>query len=285
MKTSLPHLALLISLLFPMGEALAARTVNLVDKSVVLDEKSTRSLEQMRGYILHAAQTFRPELRSKIESDNPGALQLEFNKEDAYYLTVLFTYDQTGFKANYVSSKNLNFAEKDGVRLIHENTMVWMDEIIRKAKASYAMQLTAQGEVTTPQAVAELHFRSTGTPDNVSFRKTDETHVCGKYDEVARIANWSDAEIAAREQEIKDWNAKAPTMTAAERKTEPNALLPNAAVFRVPALRPVQIQIASSGFTNVDLSSNGTLSATQTRRVRRTCGPHTFRFTPQGAKK
>jgi hypothetical protein len=238
-----------------MGQALAASTVPIVEKQVVFDAQSARTPEQMRGYILYAAQTFRPELSAKIESDNPGALQLEFNKENKYYLTVLFTYDHAGFKANYVSSKNLNYSESNGVRYLHENTMVWMDEVIRRAKALHAMQLTATGETTKPEVVAELHFRSTGASDNVSFRKSDETHACGKYDEVARVSNGADSP------------------------------LPRAAVFRVPALRPVQIQIASSGFTEVDLSSNGAVSMTQTRRVRRSCGPLTIRFTPQGAKK
>lgn len=255
MTTRLSHLALLISLLAPMGQALAASTVPIAEKHVVFDAQSLRTAEQMRGYVLHAAQTFRPELSARIESDSPGALQIEFNKENKYYLTVLFTYDHAGFKTNYVSSKNLNYAESNGVRYLHENTMIWMDEVIRKAKAYHAMQLTANGEVTAPEAVAELHFRSTDAPDNVSFRKTDETHACGKYDEVARVSNGSDSP------------------------------LPRTAVFRVPALRPVQIQIASSGFTEVDVSSNGALSTNQTRRVRRSCGPVTLRFTPQGARK
>lgn len=255
MTTRLYPLALLLCLLAPMGPALAASTVPIVEKRVVFDDKSVRTLEQMRGYILHAAQTFRPELSAKVESDNPGALQLEFNKENKYYLTVLFTYDHAGFQANYVSSKNLNYNESNGVRYLHENTMIWMDDLVRKAKALHAMQLTATGEITTSETVAELHLRSTGAPDNVSFRKSDETHACGKYDEVARVSNG------------------------------PDSVLPRSAVFRVPALRPVQIQIASSGFTDVDLSSNGALSMTQTRRVRRSCGPLTFRFTPQGAKK
>ena len=258
MKTRLSHLALLFLLLCPMGEAMAASTVNIVDKGVVFEGTPERTPEQMRGYILHAAETFRPELRAKIESDAPGALQMEFNKEDTYYLSILFTYDPTGFKTHYVSSKNLNYAQRDGVGIIHENAMVWLDEIIRKAKAFYAMQLTEKGEVTDPQAVAELHFLSTGATDNVSFRKTDETHACGKYDEVARIANVPEHEIAA---------------------------LPRSFVFRVAALRPVQIQMASSGFYNEEFSGNGLLNTPQVRRMRHTCGPLTFRFTPQGARK
>ena len=283
MKKSFSHIAalLLISVL-PMGQALAARTVNLVDKSVVLDAKSTRTPEQIRGYILYAAQNFRPtQLSAKIESDTPGALQLEFNKEDQYYLSVLYTYDHAGFKASYVSSKNLNYAEKDGVRVIHENTMVWMDEVIKMAKAAYGMQLTAKGEVTNPAALSELSFRSTGAKDTVAFEKTDETHVCGKYDDVGLVANWSEAEIAARELEIKDWNARLQTMTSAERRSEPKPLPPRSASLRVVALRPLQISANSSVYVNEEFGINNT----QTRRVRHSCGPLTFTFTPQGARK
>ncbi|MES2950702.1 MAG: hypothetical protein V4858_19385 [Pseudomonadota bacterium] len=265
-----------------MSQALTAKTVDLVDKVAVFEEKSARTPEQIRGYILHSAQTFRPELSAKIESDNPGALQLEFNKEDKYYLTILFTYDHAGFKASYVSSKNLNFADKGGDRIIHENTMIWLDEIIRKAKAAYGMQLSAKGEVINPQAVAELNFRSTGATDTVTFYKTDETHACGKYDMVGRVASWSESEIAAREQEINDWNARLQTMTAAERRSEPKPMPPRALSLRVVALRTLQISASSSVFVVEEVSAS---FGTQSRRMRHSCGPLAFRFTPQGARK
>ena len=279
--------ALLLICLLPMGQALAARTVDLVDKSVVLDENSTRTPEQIRGYILYAAQNFRPtQLSAKVESDKPGALQLEFNKEDQYYLSVLFTYDHRGFKASYVSSKNLNYSESGGVRSIHENTMIWMDEVIRTARAAYGMQLTANGEVTNPKAVSELSFRSTGATDTVTFEKTDYTHMCGKFVEVGHVASWTDAEIAAREQEVKDWNTRLQTMTAAERRSEPQPLPPRVQGMRVVALRLVQIKASSSGYVYEDVGgSYGNQVRSQTRRIRRSCGPLTFAFTPQGARK
>ena len=284
MKKSFSHIAaLLLICLLPMGQALASRTVDLVEKNVVLDEKSTRTPEQIRGYILYAAQNFRPtQLSAKVEADKPGALQLELNKEDQYYLSVLFTYDHRGFKATYVSSKNLNYAEKGSERVIHENAMIWMDEIIRTAKAAYGMQLTAKGEVTNPNALSELSFRSTGATDTVTFERTDYTHVCGKFDEVGHVASWSDSEIAAREQEVKDWNARLQTMTTVERRSEPKPLPPRALGMRVVALLPVQISASSSGYVNDEVGGS---YGTQTRRVRRSCGPLTFAFTPQGARK
>ncbi len=275
--------ALLLVCLLPMGQALASRTVNLVEKSVVLDDKSTRTPEQIRGYILYAAQNFRPtQLHARIESDKPGALQLEFNKEDQYYLSVLFTYDHAGFKATYVSSKNLNYADNNGVRVIHENTMIWMDEIIKTAKAAYGMQLTEKGEVTNPMALSELSLRSTGATDTVTFEKIDETHACGKFDEVGDVANWPDAEIAKREQEIKAWNARLQTMTAGERRSEPKPLPPRTLVLRVVALRPVQIKASSSTYVTEEFVGG---YVTQTHRIRRSCGPLKVTFTPQSGRK
>jgi len=282
MKKNFRATAVLLSLLFTTGTAMAAKTVPIVDKSVVLDEKSTRTLEQIRTYILYSAETFRPELKSKIESDAPGTLQLEFNKQDTYYVSVLFTYDNAGFKANYVSSRNLNYGESaGGKRVIHENYMIWIDEIIKLAKAAYGMQLNAKGEVTAPDAAAELIFRSTGASDTVAFYSRDETSLCGRYDEFGKVANLSDAEIAAREQE---WAAKAKARAAEGRTLDPLLLRPRTLSAHVVALRPIQISTSSSAYFSDD-SDTPAMNGTSARVARHTCGPLTFKFTPQGARK
>ena len=175
------------------------------------------------------------------------------------------------------------------MRVIHENSMIWVDEIIRKAKAAYGMQLTATGEETNPLAVSELRFRSTGAKDTVTFQKTDETHVCGKYDDVGEVASWSEAEVAARAQEVRDWTAQSKTMTAAERRLAPKPLPPHALTLRVVAQRPVLIRASSSVIAYEEASSSaltgGSLFGAAARRERHACGPLAFTFTPQGAKK
>ena len=52
---------------------------------------------------------------------------------------------------------------------------------------------------------------------------------------------------------------------------------------RVVALRPVQIKTSSSAYFTEEIAV-GTCG-TQTHRIRRSCGPLKFTFTPQGARK
>ncbi len=301
MKINFPNIAVLFCMVFAMGGALAARTAPLVEKSVVFDEKSTRTPEQVRGYILRAAEVFDKELTYKIESDNPGALQLEFNKDDKHYVSVLFAYDSVGFKANYVSSKNLNYGESNGTRVIHSNYMVWIDELITAAKTAYSMQLSAKGAVTNPEAVAELTFRSMDAKDLVKFLKADETNACGKSDVVGLVANLPEEEVAAREKEKADWNAKY-RIPLIGRRLEPQSLPPRTLTVSVPAARAVRISGTSSitvetgptvGSVITDIAmlsalpaeKRGGYAVTTSGTEVLSCGPLNFKFTPQGARK
>ncbi|MES2581321.1 MAG: hypothetical protein V4627_01280 [Pseudomonadota bacterium] len=302
MKINFSRTTVLLCLLFTMGGALAARTAPLVEKSTVLDEASTRTPEQMRGYILRAADVFDKDLTYKVESDNPGALQLEFNKGNSHYVSVLFAYDHAGFKANYVSSKNLNYGESDGVRVIHPNYMVWIDRLIKAAKTAYDMQLSAVGAVTNPEAVAEVTFRSTDDVDTVRFTKGDETTACGKFEVVGLVANLPEAEVAAREKEKADWNAKYKVISLLGRRIEPKSLPPRSMTVTVTAARPLRISGTSSisvetgpsvGSIVTDLAMLSALSPGQRAGYGVTtsetevlkCGPLALKFTPQGARK
>lgn len=307
MKINFSHITVLLFMLFSMGAAVAGRTAPLVEQSVVFDAQSARTPEQIRSYILRAAEVFNSELTYKIEFDNPGALQLELNKENNHYVSVLFSYDNAGFKANYVSSKNLNYAESNGARVIHPNYMVWIDQLIKAAKTAYSMQLGAKGEVTNPDAVSELTFRSTEGKDTVKFLKADETTACGKFAEVGLVANWPEEEVAAREKEKADWNAKYKTITVLGKRIEPPSLPPRSLHSVVVAAKPVRIRATSSivvekgvastvADTLVDLAFMSALSAQKRAEYSSTanngsntevlsCGPVTFQFTPRGGKK
>ncbi len=302
MKTNISNITVLLCLLFTTGGALAARTAPLVEKSVVLDQASTRTPEQIRSYILRAAEVFNSELKYKIESDNPGALQLEFNKGNNHYVSVLFAYDHAGFKANYVSSKNLNYGESNGVRVIHSNYMVWMDELIKASQTAYTMQLGADGAVTNPDAVAELTFRSIDGVDTVKFLKADETTACGKFDVVGVVANLPEADVAAREKEKADWNAKYKVISILGRRIEPQSLPPRTVTVNVAAARPLRVSGTSSisveagpsvGSVVTDLVMLSALSpgqragygVTTSETVVLNCGPLAFKFTPQGTRK
>ncbi len=294
MKKNFSHAFLLICLLFSVHEAMAARTATLVEQSVVFDEKSTRTPEQMRGYLLRAADVFDKVLTYKVEVDSPGALQLEFNKENENFFSVLFTYDQAGVKANYVSSKKMNYDESNGVRVIHPNYMVWMDALLKAARTSFDLQVNAKGEPTNPDAVAEITFRSNGDTDTVRFRTADDTNPCDKYDTVGWVANWSDDEIAAREKEKADWNAKYQTITVLGRRIEPQSLPPRSKTVTVASVHPVRFNLFSS-HTEQGAAPSATDLATQVAFAKTggsvsystttICKLPTFRFAPQGARK
>jgi hypothetical protein len=280
MKTIAPVTKIFLCLLLSTSLAWAARTAPLVDKGVVFEDKTSRTAEQVRGYILHAAGNFNSELTYKIESDDPGALQLEFHKEKSHYVSVLFTYSAEGFQTKYVSSKDLNFSESNGARVIHPNYMVWIEQVIKQAKAAHAMQLNAKGEVTNPEAVAQISFSSTGLVDTVKFSKSDEATTCGKGDLVAVVANWPEAEIEAREAEKIAWNAKYKTIVVFGRRIEPPSLPARTATINVPASRPVLI--SGSSYAH-DYGKN--ILAGRFAEGERTCGPLDLKFTPQGARK
>jgi hypothetical protein len=305
MKGNLSPIAVLLFMVFAMGGALAARTAPLVDKSVVIDEKSTRTPEQMRSYILRAAEVFDSDFTYKIESDNPGLLQLELNKENNHFVSVLFTYDPTGFKTTYLSSKNLNYGESNGTRVVHPNYMVWIDELIKAAKTAYTMQLGAKGEATNPDVVAQLTFRSVDGKDSVKFLKADETNACGKFAEVGLVANWSPEEVAAQNKEHADWNAKYKVITFMGKRIEPPAAPPGFLDLVVGADKPVRVRGTSSitvekGISAADIlvdavlmsalppSQRGTYAANSSSSGNTevlSCGPLTVQFTPRGARK
>lgn len=275
---SLVHI--LLWLAFTTGAAWAARTAPLVEKGVVFEYKTPRTAEQVRGYILHAAGSFNSELTYKVESDSPGALQLEFNKGNSHYVSVLFTYGCDGFQTKYLTSKDLNYSESNGTRVIHPNYMVWIDQVIKQAKSAHAMQLNAKGEVTNPEVVAQISFISTGLTDTIKFSKSDETNACGKGDLVSEVASWSEAEVEARELEKKEWNAKYKTIVVFGRRIEPPSLPARTATINVAAFRPVQIIGSSYAY---DYGKN--VTAGRFRDGTQTCGPLALKFTPQGAKK
>lgn len=305
MKTIISHIAVMLCLVFTMGGAWAARTAPLVDKSVVIDEKSTRTPEQMRSYILRAAEVFDSDFTYKIESDNPGLLQLELNKENNHFVSVLFTYDPTGFKTTYISSKNLNYGESNGVRVVHPNYMVWIDELMKAAKTAYTMQLGAKGEATNPDVVAQLTFRSVDGKDTVKFSKADETNACGKFTDVGVVANWSAEEVAAQDKEHADWNAKYKVITFLGKRIEPPAAPAGFLNLVVGADKPVRVRATSSitvekGFSAADTlvdvlymaalspSARGAYagkSSSGSNTEVLSCGPLTVQFTPRGARK
>lgn len=264
MKIIASTVIVLFCLLFGMSGA-SARSAPLVEKSYVFDEKSSRTAEQIHDYILAGAGKYK-ELSYKIESDSPGSLQLEFSKSNKHYVSVLFTYDNAGFKTTYVTSKNLNYIETNGVRSIHPNYMVWLDEMFQQMKIAHAMRFNAKGEPSDMKALAELNFATNTSAATVNFDKSDASNRCGSFDRIGTVSKLSPEDGAERQKKVEEWNEKYKDSIFGKRALLKYAPIDTALTRYVPGSSPVQIR--SSAYV-----AGGS------------CGPFNHRFTPENGKK
>lgn len=135
---------LLAALLFvlPASAVLAGgKPVPLVEPSIVLPalEGQTQTAESVRGFIKTAATEVKSgslPLGVVVDSDEPGLLTLTFNKQERNYFTLAVSYNATGYQLKYVSSRNLDYAERDGARLIHRNYPVWINNFVNQITAA-----------------------------------------------------------------------------------------------------------------------------------------------------
>lgn len=250
--------------------AIAAKSAPLVEKSYVFDTQKLHTSEQIRGYILAGAGRYK-ELTYKIESDSPGALQLEFIKGDRHYVSVMFAYDNAGFNAVYVKSQNLNYEEKNGVRTIHPNYMVWLDEMFLRMKISGAMKLDAQGQPTDPNAVSHLTFRAADSGGSALISMTDEASDCGKLEKLGYVsAGVVGVPADVQQKENEEWNEQNKTDIATGKKSRRTYITRHALPTYVEPQRPLQVSaIASTTVGSTTIS----------------CGPVVRGFTPAGGKK
>lgn len=161
------------------NSAIAAKGAPLLDRSYVFADKSMHTAEQVRGYILAGIPRAKHRLNYRIESDKPGVLVVEFDKEQRHHFSIAFLYTSDGFQANYSSSKQLNFSESNGVRSIHPNYMIWLDELVTQIKIASAMQLNANGEPTNPKLAVLLTFRA--VEGSAWFSTSEPDGDCGAY--------------------------------------------------------------------------------------------------------
>ena len=263
---------ILLCIVFTMQGAIAGRTAPLVDKSYQFNGTTPNSAEQVRGFILAGAARYRSELVYKVESDTPGALQLEFNKDNEYYVSVLFNYDATGFKTQYVSSKNLNYSEANGARVIHPNYMVWLDEMFKQMKIASVLQLNEKGEATNAQVVAVLSFRVSGGATPVTFDWTDDTKDCNDFERVGTVQELTAEQIEARKKAIADWNEKYKDTKIFGKTFLQPAFVEPKTTLSLYTQAGVAVQIRGRAFSS---TGNSTYS----------CGPLVEKFTPEGGKR
>lgn len=123
-----PVVAAVMALSLQSGAALA-RTADLYDAPKVLSVSATPlEAAQTRDRIVAGGQA----LGWSVTREEPGLVELSFDKQGKHQVTVAVRYDQTGYKIDYVTSFNLNYEELGGVRKIHPNYNRWVLNLIKR---------------------------------------------------------------------------------------------------------------------------------------------------------
>jgi len=256
---------------------MAGRTEPLVEKNCVFDVKTPSTLEQVRTYILVGAKRYGSELTFKVDADSPGALQLVFSKGDDHSFSVLFTYTAEEVKTTYLSSKNLNYAEEKGARVIHPNYLTWMDGILKQVQIAQSLHLNEEGEISDPNLVAELVFKTNSSWTQTSFylADVDSDNQCGELEKVGVLTSLSPEQKEARKKEVEDWNRNVDESIFANKETMFGRKLRRTYVENTDSLtrhvaggKPVHVR-------GVAVSS----------ALKASCRPLDYRFTPEIGKK
>lgn len=283
MQVLRPLIGIALGLLLGMGDAVAARDAPLVDKGTVFEGKEARTLEQVRDYILLAAEDFNPdEFRIKIESDEPGVLQLELNKQGKNFVSVRFDYTGEGFQTQYLFSKALNYRESNGQRFIHPSYMVWIDQIIKLAHKNYRLELNAKGDISNSELAAQITVATTGLAHSVRFARSEGTDTCSEFAPIGRWFNSASDERRAERDRAHQANIEKYKDSILWRKSMGNPLPPlppRSRTMVVAAAQPILIRGRSNDSTSYQTGHN-TWSTTSY-----SCGPLFSRFAPQGGRK
>lgn len=95
--------------------------------AVVSPSATPVTQEMVRSAIITASQ----KRDWQVTKDEPGKLTLKYDKQGKHIAIVEASYDATGFELKYLESTNLNYAEKDGVRMIHPNYNHWIQNLVK----------------------------------------------------------------------------------------------------------------------------------------------------------
>ncbi|MBK1612140.1 hypothetical protein CKO44_01480 [Rubrivivax gelatinosus] len=129
MKTKQWALALILTA--AMGAA-TARSVPLVEPERVLlpttsQTQAPRSADSVRATIINGAQS----LGWVVVKDEPGKLQLKYNKQNKHEVVIDAIYDAEGYQLKYVSSINMNYSGLDTGAEIHPGYNRWIANLIK----------------------------------------------------------------------------------------------------------------------------------------------------------
>jgi len=66
-----------------------------------------------------------------VAGDQPGKLQLKYNKQNKHEVVVDVSYDVAGFQIRYAGSTNMKYENKNGVPEIHPFYNAWVSNLSR----------------------------------------------------------------------------------------------------------------------------------------------------------
>lgn len=122
------HIALSVVLAVAAGSAVARSAEIFEPQQVLWTSSAELAQQQLRDRIVAAGQS----LGWMAIKDEPGRLELHYDKQGKHQVTIAVAYDVQGYKISYLSSVNLNFEDADGVRKIHPNYNRWIRNLIQR---------------------------------------------------------------------------------------------------------------------------------------------------------
>ncbi len=125
---SIPHILIAVVVTFTMGSATARTAEIYAPPQIILAPAADASAQQVRNRIMVAAQG----LGWQVLKDEPGRLELFFDKQGKHQVTIAVLYAATAYQIEYVNSINLNFTDADGTHRIHPNYNRWIRNLIKQ---------------------------------------------------------------------------------------------------------------------------------------------------------
>ena len=119
--------AFVVALALIAGSAMA-RSADIYEPPVVIVNTEEASTIQMRGSIVDAAQS----LGWVVSKDEPGQLELHFDKQGKHQVNIAVAYDAKSYKISYLTSSNLNFSDDNGLKKIHPNYNRWIKNLMKR---------------------------------------------------------------------------------------------------------------------------------------------------------
>ena len=122
------QLTLGLAMAMLVGTAMARNTEIFEPPQIAWTQSEVPTQQQMRDRIVAAGQS----LGWTVTKDEPGRLELFYDKQGKHQVTIAVQYDNVGYKITYLNSVNLDFAQTDGVRKIHPNYNRWIRNLMKQ---------------------------------------------------------------------------------------------------------------------------------------------------------